>query len=133
MAKYNLRDNNGSALIETALILPILTLMLIGAAEMGRIGYAAIEVTNAPRAAVAVGAQSTQTAQAAQTNGSMQTAATADAPDLPAVTVTPGSSCVCEAVNASTGAVNQTAISVCSGDSSTIGMVRRLTTPDGLS
>jgi Flp pilus assembly protein TadG len=41
----------GSALVELAISLPLLTLMLLGAAEFARLAYASIEVTNAAHAA----------------------------------------------------------------------------------
>src|SRR4051794_18584769 len=51
-----LRAESGQALLETALTLPILALMLLGAFEFSRVAYAAIEVTNAARAAAQYGA-----------------------------------------------------------------------------
>jgi hypothetical protein len=41
---------SGQALVETALIVPLLVLLLLGAVELGRVTYAAIELTNAARA-----------------------------------------------------------------------------------
>jgi hypothetical protein len=41
---------SGQALVETALIVPLLFLLLLGAVELGRVTYAAIELTNAARA-----------------------------------------------------------------------------------
>jgi len=52
------RSERGQALIETALVSPLLFLLLLGAAELARVAYAAIEVTNAARAAVQFAAQS---------------------------------------------------------------------------
>lgn len=51
-----LRGEGGQALVETALTLPMLALMLLGAFEFSRVAYAAIEVTNAARAAAQYGA-----------------------------------------------------------------------------
>src|SRR3569833_2802385 len=51
-----LRCEGGQALVETALTLPMLALMLLGAFEFSRVAYAAIEVTNAARAAAQYGA-----------------------------------------------------------------------------
>jgi Flp pilus assembly protein TadG len=42
---------SGSALVETALTLPMLLGILLGGAELGRVAYVAIEVQNAARAA----------------------------------------------------------------------------------
>ncbi len=40
---------NGQALVEMALILPLFLLLLFGVIEMGRIGYAYVSVSNAAR------------------------------------------------------------------------------------
>ena len=42
-------EQHGQALIELALVLPILLLLLSGIVEMGRVGYAYISVNNAAR------------------------------------------------------------------------------------
>ena len=52
----SLRGEGGQALVETAMTLPLLALMLLGAFEFSRVAYAAIEVTNAARAAAQYGA-----------------------------------------------------------------------------
>ncbi len=54
-------DQSGQALVETALTLPVLLLLLLGAGELARVAYAAIEVANAAKAAVAYGAQNPAT------------------------------------------------------------------------
>lgn len=46
---------SGQALIETAVSLTMLIVMLLGAAEIGRIAWATIQVTNAAKAAVQYG------------------------------------------------------------------------------
>lgn len=71
--------DSGQALIETALTLPLLLLMLLGAFEFGRCVYASIEITNAAKAAAQYGAQNSTTA--ADING-MKLVAMQDAPDL---------------------------------------------------
>ncbi|MGA9463318.1 MAG: TadE/TadG family type IV pilus assembly protein [Terracidiphilus sp.] len=71
---------DGQALIETALSVPLLLLLLLGAAQFGQVAYAAIEVTNAAKAAAAYGARNSVTA--ADLTG-MQLAATGDAANLP--------------------------------------------------
>ena len=48
----------GSALVELALSLPMLCIMLLGAAEFARLAYASIEVTNAAHAAAVYGSSS---------------------------------------------------------------------------
>jgi Flp pilus assembly protein TadG len=71
----------GQALVETALVFPLLILLLLGTAELARVAYAAIEVANAAKAGVAYGAQNTATSS--DTTG-IQTAALIDANDLAA-------------------------------------------------
>jgi Flp pilus assembly protein TadG len=115
--KYKLRDTAGSAFIELAIVLPILTVLVIASAEMGRIAYAAIEVSNAARAGVAYGAQTDFTAR---DSAGIKLAAQDEAPDVTSLTATPVNACVCESVTTATGGIARTPISVCSGDSSTI-------------
>lgn len=112
-----LRNDRGSAFVELALVLPILTLVLIGAAELGRMAYFAIEVSDAARAGVAYGAQSPSTAP---DTANIKIAAKAAAPDLPsALAVTSNDPCVCETLVTSTGSVVTTPIPVtsCGGSS----------------
>lgn len=85
-------NNRGQALVELALTLPIYFLLIIGAAEFGRLAYAAIEVANAARAGAAYAAQSNITAS--DTAG-IELAATQDAPNVTGVTATSSNSCVC--------------------------------------
>ena len=115
--KIKLRDNSGSAFVELAIILPILTLLVIASAELGRIAYAAIEVSNAARAGVAYGAQSNLTAK---DSAGIKLAAKDEAPNVTSLNATATDSCVCETVTTSTGAIKRTAIHVCSGSSSTL-------------
>ena len=86
----------GSALVELALSLPMLCLMLLGAAEFARIAYAAIEVTNAAHSAAVYASSSS--AAAADSTG-ITNAATGDSPNLAgssAISVNPPSlSCAC--------------------------------------
>ncbi len=90
----------GQALVEFAFVLPALVLVLLGAAEFARLAYAAIEVSNAAKAAVQYGAQSV--AQAADTAG-MTTAAQNEAYNLTGLTVTLGAaSCICSDGSTST-------------------------------
>jgi len=51
-----LRGDGGQALVETAMTLPVLALMLLGAFEFSRVAFKVIEVTNAARAAAQYGA-----------------------------------------------------------------------------
>jgi len=87
-----MRGDIGQALVELALIFPVFILLLVGAAEFGRLAYAAIEVTDAARAGVAYGAQSHITAS--DTTG-MQTAATQNAPDVTGISAVATNFCAC--------------------------------------
>jgi len=70
-----LRSQSGQAMLELALVTPLLLLLSIGVIEMGRYAYIGILVGNAARAGADYGAQSL--AQAADTTG-IQTAADND-------------------------------------------------------
>lgn len=116
MFRNSLDNDAGSAFVETALVLPLLLLIVMGAAELGRIAYAAVEVANAARAGAAYGAQSTLTASETGTiasglNDQIAVAAVADAADFTAGTVqaTASNSCVCQTTNSITGAVTSSA------------------------
>jgi Flp pilus assembly protein TadG len=88
-----LRNDYGQAFVELALILPLFIVLLVGAAELGRLAYASIEVANAARAGVAYAAQSHITAS---DNAGIQLAATQDAPDIVTTwTVDVTQSCTC--------------------------------------
>ena len=77
--RCGLKDEQGQSFVELALTLPVLTVILLGAAEFGRLAYAAIEVSNAARAGVAYGSQTLITA--ADIAG-MKNAATNDGSDI---------------------------------------------------
>lgn len=85
----------GSALVELALSMPLLALILLGAAELARIAYAAIEVSNAAHA----GAMYAASTGAVSDTGGITNAADADAANLlgtNAVSVTSvTTSCTC--------------------------------------
>jgi Flp pilus assembly protein TadG len=120
MLKHFLRKDSGSALVELALTVPMLMFMMIGAAELGRMAYYAIEVQNAARAGVAYGSQGLNTA--ADSSG-MTTAADNEAPNMGNLTVTATQSCVCQTINGSTGAVtdgSQQSAATCAGATATI-------------
>lgn len=114
MVKLNSRNDSGSAFVELALVLPLLSLVLVGAAELGRIAYFAIEVTNAARAGAAYGSQNTTTAstQNPTYEAAIQTAALDDAPELAKVastfTATANTFTDCEQVNTNSGTTTVT-------------------------
>lgn len=55
-------DERGQALVETALSMSVFVLLLLGAAEFGSLGYTAIAVNNAAKAAAQYGTYSHSTA-----------------------------------------------------------------------
>jgi Flp pilus assembly protein TadG len=77
--RMTISNDMGQAFVELALVLPIFVLLLIGAAELGRLAYISIEISNAARAGVAYGAQNHVTALDI---AGMQTAATQDAQNI---------------------------------------------------
>jgi Flp pilus assembly protein TadG len=87
------RTDAGQALVEAALVLPVLLLMILGALETGSIAYNAIEVANAAEAGALYAAQSR--ANAANTAGITQ-AATNDASNVLSVTATATTTCACQ-------------------------------------
>ena len=54
--RYDPRQEEGQAMVETALTVPLLLLVLLGAAELARVNFASIEMTNAARAGAQYGA-----------------------------------------------------------------------------
>jgi len=94
-----IKRQEGQALIEAAISLPILALLLLGSAEFATLAYTSIEVSNAAMAGVQYGAQSATTA--ADTTG-IQNAASNDASDISLGTTTATVSCICSNGSAST-------------------------------
>jgi Flp pilus assembly protein TadG len=88
----NFRSDAGNAIVELALLLPILVMLLVGVAELGRFAYMAIEVSNAARAGVQYGAENHVTAS--DTTG-MQTAATTDGSNVRGISATAIHYCAC--------------------------------------
>src|SRR5580704_7785111 len=105
-----LRSNAGQAMLELALLLPMLLLLTMGVIEMGRYMYIYILVGNAARAGAAYGAQSL--GQSSDTPD-IQTAAQNDYQNngqaVGSLTVTSSTSCGCD----SGGTV--TAAAACTG------------------
>jgi Flp pilus assembly protein TadG len=100
------RGQSGQALVEAALVVPLLVLLMVGGVELGRVIYAANEVSNAAKTAVQYGARST--GFASDTTG-MLIAAQAETSDFTTaaqvtfVTGTPSVTFVCSDGSASTG------------------------------
>ena len=78
--------------LELALLVPIFSAFVIGSAQFGLLCYTSIEVSQAARAGVAYGSQSSTTAS--DTTG-MQTAATNAAPNIAGMTATASQFWVC--------------------------------------
>lgn len=79
LRRLSTRSESGDSLVEMALLLPILTMLLLGTVDLGRLAYMSIEVSNAARAGVQYGQQNSTTWSNVT---AMQTAATNDATDL---------------------------------------------------
>lgn len=75
----------GVALVEFALVVPLLMLLLLGGIETGRFAYFSILVGNAARAGVQYGSQSLLTAG---DSAGMKAAAEADGQNVPGLTAT---------------------------------------------
>jgi Flp pilus assembly protein TadG len=92
-----LRSASGQALVELALVTPLLLALAMGVMELGRYAYISIIVGNAARAGAAFGAQSLP--QSADTTG-IQAAANSDFQDngqnTSALTVSSSTSCGCD-------------------------------------
>ena len=99
--RFQFRDNRGSAIVELALTTPLFVLLIMGAAEIGRVAYYAIEIENAARAGASYG--SVNISNAANNPSLVQQAALNDAPDLPNLTATAGTACVCETYTYASG------------------------------
>jgi Flp pilus assembly protein TadG len=86
------QSDEGSSIVEIAFLMPILMLMLIGATEMGRVAYYAIEVTSAAKAGALYAAQNRVTA-ANTTNIAL--AASTDAANVGGLATQATVSCTC--------------------------------------
>lgn len=102
--KSLIRDNRGSALVELALTTPMFVMLILGAAELGRVAYYAVEVENAARAGASYGSVNISNATNYPTD--VKQAALNDAPDLPSMSATVGTACVCETYTYATGATS---------------------------
>jgi Flp pilus assembly protein TadG len=85
-------DQSGGALIEAAFAMPVLVLLLVGAAEFGRLAYFAIEVSSAAYAGATYASQNHSTA-VSTTN--ISSAATQDAANVPGLSATSSVACYC--------------------------------------
>jgi Flp pilus assembly protein TadG len=86
------RCNSGQSLVETALAVSLCGVLMLGAAEFGRLAYAGIEISDSARAGVEYGSQSHATAQDVS---NMKHAASLSAPDISNLTLTASRYCKC--------------------------------------
>ena len=84
MMRWLKAGETGSAIVETALTMPMLLLLVLGAAEFANVAYASLEVTSAAKAGVSYGAQNG--GYTADTAG-IGFAAVNDAPNLQTLSV----------------------------------------------
>lgn len=103
-----LKGDRGQALVETAVSVPLLLLILIGATEFARATYAAIEVSNSARAAAQYAAMN---GGATADASGIQNAAQGDSPNLlSAVTANVTSdTCVCSGAETTVVSCNPSA------------------------
>jgi len=111
-----LRLESGQAMLELALVTPLVLALAIGVIELGRYAYIGILVGNAARAGAAYGAQSLP--QSADTTG-IQTAADNDfqsnGQKVSNLTVTSSTSCGCDSAGTITAAGCTTATNPSAG------------------
>jgi Flp pilus assembly protein TadG len=103
-----LQREEGSSLIELALILPMLLLLLVGAVDFGRGYFMSIEVASASEAGALYGAQNSSDITG------MQAAATLDGADVPGLTAGATQGCECADGSGSTPQCSSTPI--CTGN-----------------
>ena len=86
------RSDSGAALVEMALVMPLLLLMVLGVGDFGRVLYRAITLSHAARAGAAYGAQGGGHAGDA---AGIRQAAEEEAQDIAPITVTSQRICEC--------------------------------------
>jgi Flp pilus assembly protein TadG len=86
------RAQTGSSLLEVALMMPMFTAIIAGAAEFTRLAYAEIEITSAARSGAEYGAQTSATAS--DLTG-VQNFAVASSPDVTTLQATASTFCTC--------------------------------------
>jgi Flp pilus assembly protein TadG len=84
-----LRSERGTSLVETALLVPSLLMVMVGAIDFGRAYYLADEIAGAAQAGAVYGSQNIT-----DTTGITNTA-NDNAPDVSGLTVTPSWGCEC--------------------------------------
>ncbi|WP_263356077.1 TadE/TadG family type IV pilus assembly protein [Acidicapsa ligni] len=106
-----LRRRDGSSLIETAFLMPMLLLILAGAVDFGRAYYLSNEISSAAHAGAVYG-----TVYLPDDAG-VQTAAQLDAPDIAGLTVTATHGCECfDGSSVIVNCATPPSVSTCSGN-----------------
>jgi Flp pilus assembly protein TadG len=100
MEKTSFKKQTGAVLIEMAIMLPIFTVIMLGALDFSRLFFAAIELGNAVTAGVQYGARATSMAN--NTSGISSTVAN-DAANLTGVSATSTSYCTCPGSSTAVG------------------------------
>ena len=118
-ARHDNNTTSGQSLLEFALMLPFLTLLSVGIAEIGRVAFVSMVVANAATAGVEYGAQNHSSA--ANITG-MQTAATNDA-NYSGMTATATYGCACDTGSGTSCTYPVPATSSCSSLSCASGQV----------
>ena len=91
-SSFVLREERGQSFVETALVMPVLLVLLMGVIDFGWMAYNFIEVANAANAGVHYAAQSVLTAS--QTS-SIQAAMNNDATNVTPISPTVSMACKC--------------------------------------
>lgn len=84
-----LRSREANSIIETAFVMPVLVLLLLGAFDFGRAYYYAVEVSSAAHAAATYGIHNLSD------SAGMTSAAQLDAPDVSTLATTANYGCEC--------------------------------------
>jgi Flp pilus assembly protein TadG len=109
-----LSSSRGAAVVELAISLPVLLLMMFGAADLARVYYTALGLTAAARAGAQYGAL---TPANTSNTATMQSRALAASPQLGAYTAVASRACQCANQTATTF-TTQSCTSACSSSSS---------------
>src|SRR5215469_16251648 len=101
-ARLSRLGESGQAIVESALVMPLLATILLGSAELARVAYTAIQVSNAAKAGVQYGTSGSGAGCNVSDTTGIQNAAISDAANLTGLAATPSISCICSDGSAST-------------------------------
>ncbi len=106
--RHSLLNDEGSSLVELALVMPMLVFLMVGAIDFGQAYYVSIEVTSAAEAGASYGViNPTDTA-------GMASAATLDAVDVPAMAASATWGCECS--DGTNATVNCSSVPACTAN-----------------